>query len=64
MKTATWAGWLVSARPGTSTSLALSKATITYGHETAEKLTVTISSPVPGTSNGKVTVMVAGPPSV
>lgn len=51
--------YLTVAREKTSTSLALSKATITYGHETAEKLTVTISSPVPSSATGKVTVKAA-----
>jgi Bacterial Ig-like domain (group 3) len=50
------AKYLTVAREKTSTSLALSKATITYGHETAEKLTVTISSPVPNRATGKVTI--------
>jgi hypothetical protein len=47
---------LTVAREKTSTSLALSKTTITYRHETAEKLTATVSSPVPNRATGKVTV--------
>jgi hypothetical protein len=48
--------YLTVVRAKTSTSLTLSKATITYGRETAEKMTVTISAPTQNSATGKVTI--------
>jgi large repetitive protein len=57
------AQYLTVARGKSSTTLALAKATITYRHETAETLSVTVTSPVPGNATGKVTIK-AGSASV
>jgi hypothetical protein len=48
--------YLTVARAKTTTSLSLSKATITYGHENAEKLTVSVSHLSGSYSTGKVTI--------
>jgi hypothetical protein len=48
--------YLTVARAKTSTSLSLSKATITYGHENAEKLTVSVSHLSSSYATGKVTI--------
>lgn len=48
--------YLTVARAKTSTSITLSRATITYGHENAEKLTVSASHLSGSYSTGKVTI--------
>jgi hypothetical protein len=48
--------YLTVARAKTSTGLTLSKATITYGHENAERLTVSASHLSGSYSTGKVTI--------
>jgi hypothetical protein len=44
------------ARAASATSLKRSAATVTYGHENTEHLTVQVKSPYPGEVTGKVTV--------
>jgi hypothetical protein len=48
--------YLTVARAKTSTGLTLSKATVTYGHENAERLTVSASHLSGSYSTGKVTI--------
>lgn len=40
----------------TATDLALSAATVTFGHEQAEKISATVTAPAGGTPGGKVTI--------
>jgi hypothetical protein len=56
------AGFTV-AKAATKTTLTLSAATVTYGHEQSEKLSVLVSPRYAGTVSGKVTVK-AGPTTV
>ena len=47
---------LTVTKAAAKTSLALSKATISYGHETTERLSVTVTPQFGGTPGGKVTI--------
>jgi hypothetical protein len=49
-------GTLTAAKATTATALSLSAAKVTYGHEQAERLTVTVTSHNSGTPGGKVTI--------
>lgn len=49
---------LTAARAATVASLTLSRSSVAYGHENAEKLTVKVTSPLGGTPAGTVTIKI------
>lgn len=49
---------LTAARAATVASLTLSRSSVAYGHENAEKLAVKVTSPLGGTPGGTVTIKI------